>query len=218
MLRQSKPNWISFSIKFKESHRSNQPKELSKGVVKSRRKTSSLVRFDHLCLRNEFLEMVNDAWTMTGGHEYLTGCMWRKALTSKLCATDIGRRSCRQATCPLWKEFGLDGFLGVEPTRVRIALADRLRLGGGGGGNHIGCRPTCLGKACRATFELYPGICLKIQEKQENLTQGSRVAKTSRCADLAVFRGTVSAGLLSICSPRLPVGDFSPPSVGTCVF
>jgi hypothetical protein len=37
------------------------------------------------------------------------------------------------------------------------------------------------------------------------------------CADLAVFLGTTSAGLLSISPPRLPVGDFSQPLVGTGV-
>jgi hypothetical protein len=40
----------------------NQPtKKLTKGGVKHRRETSSLARFDHSCVRNALLEMVNVA-------------------------------------------------------------------------------------------------------------------------------------------------------------
>jgi hypothetical protein len=44
------------------------------------------------------------------------------------------------------------------------------------GGNHFSWRPPWLGKAGRAPFELYPGICLTTEEKHEKLSQGSRVA------------------------------------------
>jgi hypothetical protein len=36
---------------------------------------------------------------------------------------------------------------------------------GGGGGDHFGWRPPWLGAAGRATFQLYPAICLTTEEK-----------------------------------------------------
>jgi hypothetical protein len=46
----------------------NQPtKKLTKGGVLCKRKTSSLARFDHSCVRNALLEMVNCAWNYNGG-------------------------------------------------------------------------------------------------------------------------------------------------------
>jgi hypothetical protein len=54
---------------------------------------------------------------------------------------------------------------------------------------------------------------LQLRKSTENLSQVSRVVGDSRCADLAVFLGTTSAGLLNISLPRLPVGD-----LGTSAF
>jgi hypothetical protein len=50
----------------------NQPKKLMKGTVRCRRETSSLARFDHSCLRNALLEMVNvcDRWLLSAVYIY----------------------------------------------------------------------------------------------------------------------------------------------------
>jgi hypothetical protein len=75
-----------------------------------------------------------------------------------------------------------------------------------------------IGEGGRAPFELYPGICLTTEEKHGKPVRVAENLVTTRCADLAVFLGTASAGLLSISPPRLPVGDFSQPFVDTRAF
>jgi hypothetical protein len=58
----------------------NQPtKKLTKGGVLHKRQTSSLARFDHSCLRNALLEMVEGASNYNGGCAYAKGNV---ALTS----------------------------------------------------------------------------------------------------------------------------------------
>jgi hypothetical protein len=94
-------------------------------------------------------------------------------------------------------------FLGVEPRDVGAALAEGLcDLEGGS----LRMKVSVTRDAGRAPFQLYPGICLTTDENTENLSQDSPVATglTTRCADLAVFSGTASAGLLHVSSPRLP--------------
>jgi hypothetical protein len=61
-------------------------------------------------------------------------------------------------------------------------------------------------------------FALQLRKSTENLSQGSRVVETTSRADLAAFLGTASALLLNINPPRLPVGDFSQPLVGTGAF
>jgi hypothetical protein len=61
-------------------------------------------------------------------------------------------------------------------------------------------------------------LALQLRKSTENLSQGSRVDGDTRCADLAAFSETASAGLLNINPPRLQVGDFSQPLVGTGAF
>jgi hypothetical protein len=52
----------------------NQPtKKLTKGGVLRKRETSSLARFDHSCVRNALLEMVNGALQQNGGCAYANG-------------------------------------------------------------------------------------------------------------------------------------------------
>jgi hypothetical protein len=68
-----------------------------------------------------------------------------------------------------------------------------------GRGEREGLRPLWL-ETGRSPFELYPGICLTTEEKHGQ--PGS--PGTARCADLAVFWGTASAGLLDVRSPRFP--------------
>jgi hypothetical protein len=82
-------------------------------------------------------------------------------------------------------------------------------------GYQFGWRPPLMGKASRASLQLHPGKS-RNWEKHEKTQYSSH--RTTRRADLAVFWGTASAGLLSISSPCLPVGDFSQPSVGTSAF
>jgi hypothetical protein len=61
-------------------------------------------------------------------------------------------------------------------------------------------------------------FALQLSKSTEILSQGSRVVESTRCADLADVLGISSAGLLSISPPRLHVGDFSQPLVGTGAF
>jgi hypothetical protein len=54
-------------------------------------------------------------------------------------------------------------------------------------------------------FSLCPGIRLTTEEKHGKHQSGQPSSQgTARCADLAVFWGTASAGLLEVRSPRLP--------------
>jgi hypothetical protein len=102
----------------------HQPKQLSKGGVLRKRETSSLVMSDRSCVRNALLEMVNGA---------LLVCLRQQDFvvvegldSFKLGVVATGGRLSHQATCPMWKGFLLDGFLGVEPRSVGIALANDL--------------------------------------------------------------------------------------------
>jgi hypothetical protein len=57
----------------------NQPTKLTKGRVRRRRETSSLARFDHSCVWNALLEMLNGA---SGECAYGNGVLsWRRAVT-----------------------------------------------------------------------------------------------------------------------------------------
>jgi hypothetical protein len=69
-----------------------------------------------------------------------------------------------------------------------------------------------LGRRAVSLLNYILAFALQLRKSTENLSQGSR------CADLAVFLGTASAGLLNVSPPRLPVGDFSQPLVGTAAF
>jgi hypothetical protein len=91
-----------------------------------------------------------------------------------------GTLSC-QSTCPLRKGLQFGGFLGAERTNAGIALVyglcDLERSG-----DHFGWGSSWLGKAGRATFELYPGICLTTEEKHGKPQSGrpSQVQNTLR--------------------------------------
>jgi hypothetical protein len=61
-------------------------------------------------------------------------------------------------------------------------------------------------------------FALQLRKITGNLSQVAELLETTRCVDLAVFLGTSSAGMLSISPPRLHVGDFSLPMVGTSAF
>jgi hypothetical protein len=104
----------------------------------------------------------------------------------------------RQTTCPLRKGFWLDGILRFGSSTLGIAWAGNLC--------DLGRKQLWL-KAGRAPFVLYPGICLTTEEKHgkpQSVYPSSH--STTSCAHLAALRGTASAGLLHVSSPRLPGG------------
>jgi hypothetical protein len=68
-------------------------------------------------------------------------------------------------------------------------------------------KASVVGEAGRAPFESYPGIWLTTAQKHGKPQSGQPIShRTTRCADLAVFWGTASAGLLHVSSPRLCEG------------
>jgi hypothetical protein len=90
-------------------------------------------------------------------------------------------------------------FLGVEPRSHAIALAEGL-CDFGGITSAEGLRD---GEAGHAPFQLCPGIRLTTEEKHEKPQSGQPSSQgTARCADLAVFGGTASTGLLDVRSLR----------------
>jgi hypothetical protein len=111
----------------KEGCRTNQPTErLTKGGDMRRCETSFLVRFNHSCVLNALLEMVNDALNWNWGFAYSNGfALQQKALPFGLGALLIvGDYPIR--AYPSSKDFGWMVFLGVEPRRVGFALAGDL--------------------------------------------------------------------------------------------
>jgi hypothetical protein len=76
-----------------------------------------------------------------------------------------------------------------------------LRLGG----DHFGWRPPSWGGGPCPFFSLCPGIHLTNEQNHGKPQSGQPSSPgTARCADLALFWGTASAGLLDVRSPRLP--------------
>jgi hypothetical protein len=104
----------------------------------------------------------------------------------------------------------------VETRRVGIALADALcHLGGGGS---LWLKASIVGEGGPCSFELYPGICLKTQENHGKSHSVQPSSWGQLVAPTWTSFGATSAGLLSISAPRLPVGGFSQPLVGTGTF
>jgi hypothetical protein len=91
-------------------------------------------------------------------------------------------------------------FLGVEPRSVGVVLAEGLC----GLGESLRLKASVMG---RRALPLLPsaGIRLTTEEKHGKPQSGQPSSQgTARCADLAVFWGTGSAGLLDVRSPRFP--------------
>jgi hypothetical protein len=132
-----------------------------KGRVKCKQETLSLARLDHSCIWNPLLEMVSIALMYNGGCAYASGVSWwQKAQTCRIVAI-LGRLS-HQASCPLWRGCRLNGFLGVWPRSMEIALVDGLS---DWGWDLVGWRPPWLGRVGRTPFELYLGLFLTTEEK-----------------------------------------------------
>jgi hypothetical protein len=102
-------------------------KKLTKGGVLRKRQTSSLIRFDHYCVRDALLKMVRGALKQNGGVLTTTGfCHGAKPWLFKLGVIDTGGRLSHRATYPLWKGFWLGDSMAVGPRSVEIAFADGL--------------------------------------------------------------------------------------------
>jgi hypothetical protein len=88
-------------------------------------------------------------------------------------------------------------FLGVDSRSVGIALVVGLcDLGGGG---LVWLKAFMIGGGGPCPFELYPGISLTTEEKNEN-RQSSQVVGDDPLQRLGCFLGAASAGLLNISS------------------
>jgi hypothetical protein len=102
-------------------------------------------------------------------------------------------------------------FLGVEPVSFGVTLAEDLcDLGGGG----IRLKATVIGEVGRASFELYPVICLTTEKKHGNPSQGNRAATGPLIARLGCLEGQPRLACCTSVHLDYP-GDFSQPSVGT---
>jgi hypothetical protein len=74
------------------------------------------------------------------------------------------------------------------------------------------------GGPCPFFFNYISAFALQLRKSKEHFSHCSRlVLDNSRCVDVAAFLGAAPTVPLSI-SPRLPVGDFSQPLVGTSAF
>jgi hypothetical protein len=168
-------------------------KKLIKGRVRHRRETSCLVKYDHSCVWNAFLEMVNVALKWNSECAYDNRVLsWRKALT------------CQTREYYFWWEIIPSSNLSFMKRISVVWLSGSLALKCS---DHFGWWPPWLGKAGVPLLNYCPGICLTIErESTKKLSQGTRVAKSTTCADLHVFWGTASAGMLHISSPLLPAG------------
>jgi hypothetical protein len=91
-----------------------------------------------------------------------------------------------------------------------------LRLGGGGNTSAEGLHD--WGRRVVPLLNYTLAFALQLRESTENLCQCSRVVGDYSLRRLGRLLGTASAGLLNISPPRLAVGDFSQPLVGTSAF
>jgi hypothetical protein len=74
-----------------------------------------------------------------------------------------------------------------------------------GGGGSFWLKASVMGRRAVPLFSLCPGIRLTTEEKRGKPQSGQPSSPgTARCADLDVFWGTASAGLLDVRSPRSP--------------
>jgi hypothetical protein len=120
------------------------------------------------------------------------------------------------AVCPLQKGLWSDGCLGFQYRRVGIALAEGLY---DLGGHHSAQGFHDWGSAGLVSFQLYPGICLITEEKQEKSQTGlPRSVRHYSLRRLRPLFGAASTGLLSISPPRLTAGDFREPLLGKTAF
>jgi hypothetical protein len=91
----------------------------------------------------------------------------------------------------------------------------------GGGGEGI-TSADCLhdwGRRAVPLWNYTVAFTLQLRKITENLSQGSRVVGDYSLYRLGrLFLWTASAGLLSVSPPRLPVGGFRQPLVGTSAF
>jgi hypothetical protein len=75
------------------------------------------------------------------------------------------------------------------------------------------------GQMDRSLLNYTLAFALQLNKSTENLSQVSRIIiDTNRCVELATFLGAASTGLLSINHPRLVMGAFRQPLVGTSAF
>jgi hypothetical protein len=139
-------------------------KKLNKGGVLRKRRTSSLARFNHSCVRNALLEMVRVSLKLKRGCAYANGVFVAAEDLDifRLGVVATGGRLSHQATCPLWKGFWLMAVWGLNP---EVLWSLWLMASATWGGNHFSWRPPWLGKPGRAPSELYPGICLRTEER-----------------------------------------------------
>jgi hypothetical protein len=144
---------------------------------------------------------------------------WRKAWRMKLRIIATGGLS-SQETCPLWKGFWLDGFVGVELRSVGTALADGLcELRGGGGitmaeGLHEWGRRT-------VSLKYILTFALQLRKSTKNLSPGSRAVRNYSLRRLGCLLPSSEGQPRQACWASVhlsPVGDLRQPAVGTRAF
>jgi hypothetical protein len=141
--------------------------------------------------------------------------LWRKVLTFQTKGIAASWGLPHQRTCPLWKGFWLDGFCGSWTQKCWNRFDLRPVRSGRGGTWAEGLRDRGGGPCPFFTTPWHLSYNWgKARKSQSGYPTSHRA---SRCANLAVFWGTASAGLLHVGSPRLP-GGFSQPSVGASDF
>jgi hypothetical protein len=105
-------------------------------------------------------------WRQYGDMRTLTVCLGWWPWHAQTRDTATGVKMNLSAVCPLWKELGLDGCLGVEPRGMEWDRYDwkPLLLRGGWGAQWR--------KRGLPLFQLYPGICLttkKVHRKRQSV-------------------------------------------------
>jgi hypothetical protein len=94
-----------------------------------------------------------------------------------------------------WFSWGLNPeVLGSSWLKASETWRGSLRL-----------KASVMGRRAVPIFSLWPGIRFTTEEKHGKPQSGQPSSPgTARCADLAAFWGTASAGLLDVRSPRFP--------------
>jgi hypothetical protein len=114
-------------------------KWVTKSGVRRRRETSSAVRFNHSCVLNALLEMVEDALNEKWDSAYANlFASQQKALTFQARGIAASGELPSQTAYPSSKDFSWMLFLGVEPRSIGIVLAEGPCDLAGGGVNHFG--------------------------------------------------------------------------------
>jgi hypothetical protein len=127
-------------------------------------------------------------------------------------------RGCQKATS-LFRELWVDGCLGLKPERLGSRWLKASAIGVVGGLtlakdlHDWGSRAVPLW-----TFSWHLPQAADEEKHGKHQSGKPNNVDTNRCVDLAALLGAASTDLLSISPPRLPVGDFSQPLVGTSAF